>query len=111
MLTNYSSVKAIRWVASKSCALLAIKKNFASTEDASQGSKDAKTKGKAASIHKEITTVHFVKMLHFMLDLMDIITETSKIFQREKLAIPEVPDIIQETTMKLMNLKQHGKAQ
>ena len=32
-----------------------------------------------------------------MLDLMDIITETSKIFKREK----------QETTMKLMNLKQH----
>lgn len=111
MLTNYSSVKAVRWVASKSRALLAVKKNFASTvmhtEDASQGSKDAKTKGKAASIHKEITTVRFVKMLHFMLDLMDIITETSKIFQREKLTIPEVPDIIQETTMKLMNLKQH----
>lgn len=62
-----------------------------------------KTKGKAA----EITTVRFVKMLHFMLDLMDIITETSKIFQREKLTIPEVPDIIQETTMKLKNLKQH----
>ena len=111
MLTNYSSVKAVRWVASKSRTLLAVKKNFPSTvmhtEDASQGSKDAKTKGKAASIHKEITTVHFVKMLHFMLDLMDIITETSKIFQREKLTIPEVPDIIQETTMKLMNLKQH----
>ena len=111
MLTNYSSVKAVRWVASKSRALLAVKKNFASTvmhtEDASQGSKDAKTKGKAASIHKEITTVRFVKMLRFMLDLMDIITETSKIFQREKRTIPEVPDIIQETTMKLMNLKQH----
>ena len=69
--------------------------------------KDAKTKGKAASIRREITTVRFVKILHFMLDLMDIITETSKIFQREKLTIPEVPDIIQETTMKLMNLKQH----
>lgn len=111
MLTNYSSVKAVRWVASKSRALLAVKKNFASTvmhtEDASQGSKDAKTKGKAASIHKEIATVRFVKMLHFMLDLMDIITETSKIFQHEKLTIPEVPDIIEETTMKLMNLKQH----
>ena len=111
MLTNYSSVKAVRWVASKSRALLAVKKNFASTvmhtEDASQGSKDAKTKGKAASIHKEITTVRFAKMLHFMLDLMDIITETSKIFQREKLTIPQVPDIIQETTMNLMNLKQH----
>lgn len=111
MLTNYSSVKAVRWVASKSCALLAVKKNFASTvlhtEDASQGSKDAKTKGKAASIHKEITTVRFVKRLHFVLDLMDIITETSKIFQRKKLTIPEVTDIIQETTMKLMNLKQH----
>ena len=92
MLTNYSSVKAVRWVASKSRALLAVKKNFASTvmhtEDASQGSKDAKTKGKAASIHKEITTVRFVKMLHFMLDLMDTIAETSKIFQREKLTIP-----------------------
>ena len=111
MLTNYSSVKAVRWVASKSRALLAVKKNFASTvlhtEDAAGGSKDAKTKGKAASIHKEITSVRFVKMLHFMLDLMDIITETSKIFQREKLTIPEVPDVIQETIMKLMNLKQH----
>ena len=43
MLTNYSSVKAVRWVASKSRALLAVKKNFASTfmhsEDASQGLK------------------------------------------------------------------------
>ena len=111
MLTNYSSVKAVRWVASKSRALLAVKKNFASTfmhsEDASQGSKDVKTKGKAASIHREIPTVRFVKMLHFMLALMDIITETSKIFQREKPTIPEVPDIIQETKMKLMNLKQH----
>ena len=111
MLTNYSSVKAVRWVASKSRALLAVKKNFASTfmhsEDASQGSKDVKTKGKAASIHREITTVRFVKMLHFMLALMDIITETSKIFQREKLTIAEVPDIIQETKMKLMKLKQH----
>ena len=99
MLTNYSSVKA------------GSKKNFTSTfmhsEDASQGSKDVKTKGKAASIHREITTVRFVKMLHFMLALMDIITETSKIFQREKPTIPEVPDIIQETKMKLMNLKQH----
>ena len=88
MLTNYSSVKAVRWVASKSRALLAVKKNFASTvthtEDASQGSKDVKTKGKAASIHREITIVRFVKILHFMLDLMDIITETSKIFQRDK---------------------------
>ena len=87
MVTNYSSVKAVRWVASKSRALLAVKKNFASTvlhtEDAAGGSKDAKTKGKAASIHKEITSVRFVKMLHFMLDLMDIITETSKIFQRD----------------------------
>ena len=96
MLTNYSSVKAVRWVTSKSRALLAVKKNFAST-----------VKAKAASIHKEITTVRFVKMLHSMLDLMDIIKETSKIFQREKLTIPQVPDIIQETTMKLMNLKQH----
>lgn len=46
MLTNYSSVKAVRWVASKSRALLAVKKKFASTvmhtEDTSQGSKDAK---------------------------------------------------------------------
>ena len=42
-------------------------------------------KGKASSIHKEITTIHFVKMLHFMLDLLDVITETSKIFQRENL--------------------------
>ena len=31
MLTNYSSVKAVRWVTSKSRALLAVKKNFAST--------------------------------------------------------------------------------
>ena len=111
MLTNYSSVEAVRWVTSKSRALLAVKKNFAltvmHTEDASQGSKDAKTKTKAASIHREITTVPFVKMLHSMLDLIDIITETSKIFQLEKLTILEVPDIIQETTMKLMNLKQH----
>ena len=88
MLTNYSSVKAFRWVASKSPALLAVKENFALTvlytEDVSQGSKNAKTKGKAASIHKEITTVRFVKMLHLVLDLMDI-TETSKIFHLENL--------------------------
>lgn len=112
MLTNYSSVKAVRWVASKSRALVAVKKNFAATvmhtEDAAgRASQDASTRGKALNIHKEITTVRFVKMLHFMLDLLDVITATSKIFQREKLTIPEVPDIIQETTMKLTSLKQH----
>lgn len=111
-LTNYSSVKAVTWVASKSRALVAVKKNFASTvmhtaDAAGRASQDATTKGKASSIHKEITTLHFVKMLHFMLDLLDLITETSKIFQHEKLTIPEVPDIIHETTMKLTSLKQH----
>ena len=112
MLTNYSSVKAIRWVASKSRALVAVKKNFASTvmhtaDAAGRASQDATTKEKASSVHKEITTIRFVKMLHFILDLLDVITETSKIFQREKLTIPEVPDIIHEATMKLTSLKQH----
>lgn len=112
ILTNYSSVKAVKWVASKSRALVAAKKNFASTvmhtaDAAGRASQNATTKGKASSIHKEITTMRFVKMLHFMLDLLDVITETSKIFQREKLTIPEVPDVIHETTMKFTSLKQH----
>lgn len=112
MLTNYSSVKAVRWVASKSRALVAVKKNFASTvmhtaDAAGRALQDATTKGKASSIQKEITTIHFVKMLHFMLDLLDLITETSKIFQHQKPKIPKVPDIIHETTMKLTSLKQH----
>ena len=80
------------------------------TEDAAgSGSQDASTRGKALNIH---TTVRFVKMLHFMLDLLDVITATSKIFRREKLTIPEVPDIIQETMMNLTSLKQNmGKKQ
>ena len=112
MLTNNSSVKAVRWVASKSRALVAVKKNFSSTamhtaDAAGRASQDATTKGKASSIHKEITTIPFVKLLHFMPDLLDVITETSKIFQHEKLTIPEVPDIIHETTTKFTSLKQH----
>ena len=74
---------------------------------AGRASQDATTKGKASSIHKEIITIRFVKILHFILDLLDAITETSKIFQHEKLTIPEVPDSIHETTMKLSSLKQH----
>ena len=112
MLRNCSSVKAVRWVASKSRALVAVKKNFASTvmhtaDAAGRASQDATTKGKASSIHKEITTIRFVKMLHFMPDLLDVITEISKIFQREKLTTPEVPDIIHKPTIKLTSLKQH----
>lgn len=111
IVANYSSVKVVRWVASKSHILLAVKKNFAAmvmqTADAGgRESQEASTRGKASTTHKEITTVRFVKMLHFMIDFLDVITETSKIFQREKLAISEDQDVIHETKMKLTSLKQ-----
>ena len=79
-------------------------------EDVASGresSQDDTAKEKVSSIKKEITSVRFVKMLHFMLDFLDVITATYRIFQQEKLTIPEVPDITEETTMKLTSMKQH----
>ena len=108
---QYGTVKSVRWVASKTRALQAVQKNLVATamhtEDQASGegtSRDPKSMSKGRKINKEITTVRFVKMLHFMLDYLELITKTSRIFQQRALLLPEVPGVIQQTTMALTSL-------
>ena len=103
-LLHYGDVKTVRWVASKARALRAIQQNLFATlghlEHAAFANKTEES-GKAKKLLHEMKSARFMKYMHLMMDYLEIITATSKTFQKNKLLIMEVPDIIKSTTDEL----------
>lgn len=108
-LVHFSSVKQVRWLASKSRALDAVKKNFEHVvthlEHNNLSSKCTESSSKALGYVKKIKTVKFVKVLHFMLDFLPVVSDMSKAFQSETVLLFEVPILIQGVVLALESLK------
>jgi len=60
---------------------------------------------KAKAMLKDIKSRHIVKFLHLMLDILQIITATSKIFQTHNLMLTDGPSVIAETQMSICVLR------
>lgn len=104
-LLRYGEVKAIRWVSSKSRAIHAIKVSLQATvthlEHDMSRKGTADEAGKAKKLLGELSSVRFVKYLHFMQDYLSIISSTSRIFQSKDLLLLKVPRTIEDTVSRL----------
>ncbi|XP_070550824.1 zinc finger protein 862-like [Ptychodera flava] len=108
-LAHFSSVKQVRWLASKERAVKAISRNLRSVvlylqHNATAGNRaDDANRGKG--FLKGITSIRFLKMMFFLLDYLPIVSDLSRAFQLEDLLITELPDKLEQTVVRLNALK------
>lgn len=113
-LAHFSSVKQVRWLSSKARAIDAVKQNLGSVashleHDAAAGIR-ADDSNKVNGILTQMTSVPFLRMLHFLLDYLPIVSELSRAFQTEDVLVIQMPPLIETTLVKLAVLKaQPGK--
>lgn len=74
-LKHYGGVKEVRWVASQTSALRSLLDNYEIA--AGRDEVPAKARNNLAGVKTE----KFLKMLHFMIDFTNMVTEVSKVFQ------------------------------
>ncbi len=105
-------IKDQRWVASKVRADQAMRKDYhvvvshltnvaAGTPGHNQDTREIK----AGAYLKEITSPKFLYMLHFLIDVLQIVKKLSLSFQSDDLLIFEVPEKIQACIVSLLALK------
>ncbi|XP_062616845.1 zinc finger protein 862-like [Saccostrea cucullata] len=108
-LIHFSNVKQVRWLASKARAIDAVKKNFEQVvthlEHNNLSSTYTEGASKALGYVKKITTVKFVKVLHFMLDFLPVVANLSKSFQSETVLLCEVTILVDGAILALEGLK------
>ena len=56
---------------------------------------------KANGYHNDVTSFKFVKTLHFMLDILPILIQLSKTFQKDDLLVFQASDLVTRTIMEL----------
>ncbi|XP_067654440.1 zinc finger protein 862-like [Haliotis asinina] len=106
-LKHYGGIKEVRWVASQHRALKSLLDNFEVTvvhlgEIAS--GKD-ESSAKARNNLAELKSRRFLKMLHFMIDFTDLVSEVSKAFQMKKSLISELKRRIETLREKFLKMK------
>lgn len=107
---NLPEIKEVRWLSSKARADEAVLKDVAviatHLEEVATG--DSEKAAKAKRLHKEVTSVNFLKQLHLMLDVLEVLGELSRFFQTDNLLVFEVQEGIDDCVMKLMDIKESG---
>jgi hypothetical protein len=98
----------VRWLASRTRALSALKKNYASIvahleHVAARNSSEESARAKGYL--RGMTTIKFVTLLHSMVDILDITSSLSKVFQQSNLLISEVYPETEIHLLKLEELK------
>ena len=86
-----SEIKAVRWVSSKNRALRAICEDLhvisSHMEEVISNSNRADEIGQAKAILSEISQVKFVKYIYLIMDVLAVVSATSKMFQVKDLMI------------------------
>ncbi|XP_077862484.1 zinc finger protein 862-like, partial [Saccoglossus kowalevskii] len=108
-LAHFSSVKQVRWLASKERAVKSLAVNIVTVvkhlEHNYTAGNRADDANRAMGYLKAIRSSSFLKMLYFLLDFLPIIANLSRVFQQDTLLVIELPDEIEQTIMKLNALK------
>ena len=96
-------LKNIRWLASRSRALSILETNYrvlvSDLEQKSYGSDE--TAKKALGYLEFIKKPKFLFYLHFFQDLVAILKDLSKIFQKDSLLVCEIPRLVEKTCSKV----------
>lgn len=104
----HTEIKAVRWVASKFRALVAVAKDlhvtFTHLEQVVSNSNRADELGQAKSILNDLKQVKFVKYIHLMMDVLEAVTAASKLFQNKDLLIFEVKEAVDALYTKLHSM-------
>lgn len=100
-----SEIKAVRWVSSKNRALRAVCQDLhvisSHMEEVISNSNRADEIGQAKAILSEISQVKFVKYIYLMMDVLAVVSATSKLFQVKDLMIFEIKCAIDTLFTKL----------
>lgn len=107
-LRHVGGLQQIRWLSSQLRALEALKVNWEVTimhlEDIASGKDE--TAARATGLLKEMKTLKFVTVLHFMLDFLAALSVVSRIFQLEDSLVSEVCRTIETGAQKVLKLKE-----
>ena len=107
---HYGGLKAVRWLASRNRALVALQTHYAVTvahlENASTGKKE--DAAKATGILKVLKSEQLVKYLHFMIDVTSVLSRLSVQFQKDDITINEVVCGIEKSITELKKLEKGG---
>ncbi|XP_033753177.1 zinc finger protein 862-like [Pecten maximus] len=107
----FSGMKQVRWLASRHRALKAIEKHYAVTVIHLENTASGKTAdaAKAKGILNDFKSHKFVKFLHFMIDVTNILSMLSQGYQRDDLFIT---DVVRNNLEKAMwQLKEQNKGE
>jgi len=107
-LCHISSVKQVRWLASKHRALIGLVNNYEVITThfehaASRNSSDEAAKAKG--FLRDMLTVKFVHFLHHLTDCMVVLSSLSKTFQKTDIISSDVITNLEAHLMKLQDLK------
>ena len=88
----YSGLQKTRWVASRLRAINALERHLLTTITHLQHNSQAKRDdgAKAKGILQNLQSEMFVKFLHFLLDVMKVLSDLSKSFQRDEFCINDL---------------------
>ncbi|XP_033758057.1 zinc finger protein 862-like [Pecten maximus] len=105
----FSGMKQVRWLASRHRALKAIEKHYAVTVIHLENTASGKTAdaAKAKGILNDFKSHKFVKFLHFMIDVTNILSMLSQGYQRDDLFITDVVRNLEKAMWQLKELQQN----
>ncbi|XP_061174866.1 zinc finger protein 862-like [Saccostrea echinata] len=108
-LAHIPDLKEVRWVASQSKALQAIKTNLLviTTHLGEAASRSDVYAGSAKKYLKDLCSSSVLKTMFLLLDILGVIADLSKFFQTEDLLILEVLPKMEAACLRLTSLKYH----
>ncbi|XP_076099754.1 zinc finger protein 862-like [Mytilus galloprovincialis] len=109
ILLHFGDIKQVRWLSSKERAVKAMLSNYEVVvshleHDFVAGSR-ADDANRARGYHTVITSVKFLKFLHFLMDYLPIVAKLSRNFQLDDYLVIELNDHIEAAVIHLTQLK------
>ncbi|CAC5389553.1 unnamed protein product [Mytilus coruscus] len=100
----YLRVKQVRWLASKDRAIKVVQNNFplvvSHLEHNYEAGNRADDANKSKGYRNDLISLKFVKVLHFLLDDLPMLTKLSRCFQKNEILIFQANDLIESYCFK-----------
>lgn len=98
----------VRWVASKVRAMVVLQAAWsflvAHVEDLAIEGRSVDERAVSQGLLATIKSERFVRLLHFLLDLLTIAAQLSLFFQRNDLPASQIPDVVRSAQRKLSDI-------
>ena len=112
-IVRLGNIHTVRWVASKVRALNALRKDWkvvvTHLEEIGGSQSASNDQATAIGLLRTVKSEHFIRMVHFLIDLLSIIQKLSLFFQRSDVCASIIPEKVESTIRQLKQMENTPK--